>query len=145
MSKCMIREIKFRGKRIETGEWVYGYLTVYSDGTPNITTQADREIQQWIKSRDGKLKPFYAIYSTTYDVEPETVGQYTGIKAEDGTEIYEGDIIEVSGGLKGVVKFKNGCFYLALFSEDEEYCKCICLQDWSCKRVLGNIFENPTR
>ena len=70
----MTREIKFRGKRLSTREWVYGSLIQWKDGTMTIITENKEDHSE-----------FY--------VNPDTVGQYTGLQDRNGKEIYEWDIL----------------------------------------------------
>jgi hypothetical protein len=76
MEKNM-REIEFRGKRIDTGEWVYGAFIPFSE-EPKIQTHVD-----------------------AVEIDPNTVGQYTGLKDRNGVKIFEGDIADLGPGGNG--------------------------------------------
>lgn len=122
-----MRTIKFRGKRIDDGLWEYG----------------------WFYSKDGKYYIHDYINDTVppYEVNPKTVGQYTGLDDVNGEEIYEGDII--SGEYDEVVHKIEYSEYTACFTATllEEYKMVNRLdQAWikvQNKRVVGNIHDNP--
>lgn len=88
----MDREILFRGKRINNGEWVEGDL-VHSIYKLNDTCV-------------GK----YGCTLGMHQVIPETVGQYTGLLDKNGKKIFEGDILECNGNSKDLVKVVFGEF-----------------------------------
>ena len=123
-----MRTIKFRGKKPTNGVWVYGSL-VYSN-----------EIQTAIYFQTGRglVKSMEWVY-----VNPETVGQFTGLYDKNEKEIYEGDILKVQGlGEKIEVRFVRGVFaFLWNGDLDDEAPINAPTQEWA--EVVGNIHDNP--
>ena len=128
----MEREIKFRGKSLNTGLWLYGDLR-----------------------QDNVRKKTYI----EYEVDPETVGQYTGLKDSTGKEIYEGDILKTPRGFIGQVVFGRAeeecrhklfgrmvidCYttYGWIFVRGDGY-KCSIDDELLEGEIIGNVFSNP--
>ena len=122
-----MRKILFKGKRIDNGEWVEGYYLHLNIGKDYI---CDGTV--WI----GTHQP------CKYDVDPETVGQYTGLTDKNGKKIFEGDIIKDTYKCKIApveAEILNcGCCHSVIgFSTDTTevdilYCE-----------VIGNRWDNP--
>ena len=141
----MNREIKFRGKRIKNGEWVYGDLLHKNSGRKVIMTN----LHTWGDKPDD-VEP-YGEYITG---NPNTIGQITGLKDKNGKEKYEGDIIECIScngkPIRHYIKFCEERGYYAQYdkgtSAGELYeCGPICQHyiDEIGKYVIGNIHDNP--
>ena len=128
-----MREILFRGKRIEDGKWIYGY---YLDGK---TSTADF--------------PCIALFrgdayddDNDWEVDIETVGQFTGMTDKNGTKIFAGDIVKTKyGRLCEVRWFSAPCFQCWDLIPIENKHKIPDEYDlWIPKNleVIGNIHDN---
>lgn len=122
----MNREIGFRGKRFDNGQWVYGNLIIDDSGNSEIIDyENNREIR--------------------YDVRGETIGQFTGKYDKNQRQVYEGDIVLQQGyngrKEKMVVRFENGAFIVGYHSGSSTRKKPMLISD-KCE-VIGNIHDNP--
>ena len=129
-----MREIVFRGKRIANGEWIEGYITEHT----MITHDMQSYIGWVIECKKTELYEY-----NWYEVDPVTVGQYTGLKDKNGKRIFEGDIVtrilfdklyqyEVAyqPGYASFDGIRKGGFIS--FGNDGD-----------CFEVIGNIHDNP--
>ena len=145
-----MREILFRGKRLDNGEWVYGSFCMDAREQFNGLCGVDGFIRLYDKAK-GKMQ--------TYEVDRETVGQYTGLKDKNGKRIFEGDMIKPFDDEidKMVVEFHHGQFLLCLYGErgymaeygweEEGNYGCFEAEPLSSYgddiEIIGNIHGNP--
>lgn len=117
-----MREILFRGKRIDNGKWVEGYLRfIYVDNPKKASIYDSKTVRN-------------------YDVDYETVGQYTGLKNKNGVKIFEGDIVI---GKKGYAGSPHNPIWEQRFVVKYEYgrYKELCDTDYYEFEVIGNIHD----
>lgn len=126
VKRVSMREILFRGKRLNNGEWVYG--------------------SYWYSHRSNTYQHFVFDDGNVWvGVDPDTVGQFTGLTDKNGVKIFEGDIIEYTDGCNdwlGAVKYAcdDAQFVVRFIGGDVESFDNLYSGD--CE-VIGNIYDNP--
>lgn len=119
--------IKFRAKNLK-GEWVYGFYVEDERQTLN-----GFEKKHFIVNDDGH-----------HYVNPETVGQFMGLRDKNDLEMYHGDIVQLDNGRIDVVSWGTVAFQTALSLSDEldgimsDY-----ITLFKSIKVIGNIHDNP--
>lgn len=117
-----MREIKFKAKRVDNGEWVEGYYLL-NETTKIVVSQT---WDSWL----------------TYEVIPETISQYTGLKDKLGNEIYENDIVKFDSIETFIVKYDYTSFKLEQI--DKQYCDEMSMfyhRIPTMFEVIGNVFD----
>ena len=119
-----MREILFRGKRKDNGEWVEGYYVC-------IRYKHIHRVDHLITDLIG----------TSHVVDPETIGQYTGLTDKNGKKIFEGDIVKLQMPgyeMDGQIIFEEATFYImegdvreVLWYEEAKF------------EVIGTIHDDP--
>lgn len=131
-----MREILFRGKRVDNGEWAFGYF--WNNDVGNSFIRVTKENDE--------------IVLKDYEVISETVGEYTGLTDKNGKRIFEGDIVKTCGNHIGKIEFGQYWdeeveedFYGYAWVGKDEYGESITLslnKCWNGHEVIGNIHDN---
>ena len=125
-----MREILFRGKRKDTGEWVYGVYVVMHHNDDRT------HLYHFIIPENSDLSFGVKVEDILVEVIADTVGQYTGAIDKNGKEIFEGDLVKIE---IGVIKYEipdcafiictGGCDFVMDYAKDSE--------------IIGNVHDNP--
>lgn len=138
-----MREILFKAKRIDNSEWVYGYYLcdgitgkVYIHDSGNSVNESDKV------GYDGYLQ-FVA-----YEIDPETICQYTGLIDKNGEKIWENDILKahLDKNYPQDITYTKIIWNECRFCTNENHSIDIeTLDKWDAEHyeVCGNVFDNP--
>ena len=142
-----MREILFRAKRIDNGEWVSGYYVYDYAHNAHFIFKNQLVCPNCINDR----RIDYSVCD--YEIDPDTLCQYTGLKDKNGNRIWENDIVVCKQYIDGnfidyhiefgFVEMKHGAYGLHRDRPDAYYRP---FKDWLEDyeyEVLGNIFDNP--
>ena len=132
-----MREILFRGKRVDNGKWVYGYYVPAWFGRFRQFPCRPAIVPEPVLEINGEWEPIA--------IKPETVGQFTGLTDKNGRKIFEGDIVVVplSGKpAKGIVEyFKTDICGFTVITQPQ-YSNYVLQKNYAYE-VIGNIYDNP--
>jgi len=120
-----MREILFRGKREDNGQWVHGDLCTQDSehcAMIGVWQKVSNPFVEWIPVLDY------------------TVGQFTGNVDENGYKIFEGDIDNSDSDATGFVVYHYDGYGIK-FSQEQDYVE-TCIQ-WDKTTICGNIHDNP--
>lgn len=116
-----MRQILFRGKRVDNGEWVCGDLSQHKSG------------KRFIKRLNASAL-------CSYEVIPETLGQFTGLTEKNGNRIFEGDIVNIEypeTTVKNcIIEYVGASFVGSTHADTWE------LDGYYSLEVIGNIHDN---
>ena len=150
-----MREIIFRGKRLDNGEWAEGYLYEHEPALVGIVSENDvPEPSKWFIARTAFADWNMPRLSEFIEVDPSTVGQYTGLKDKNGKKIFEGDIVHILGN-QNVADWKSVNYNALIAFLDGGFCAIDgTIEDHAFRRyalarmdfdleVIGNVHDNP--
>lgn len=134
-----MREILFKAKRMDNGEWVEGYYYESKISGCYILTPKLK-----VRKKDGII---IGDSFDVYEVDPETLCQYTGLKDKNGRKIWENDIVQAwsegSNAIGEVIRRVDGLYIMYPAYQKKEFWGLYPNKNGKTTvEVIGNIFDN---
>lgn len=138
----MNREILFKARRKDNGEWVEGYYCKWKQIRRTICVTEEKIVDciiVWMS--DGSM--------LRYEIDPDTLCQYTGLTDKNGKKIWENDICDRKEKYPEIVTYNKGDWqldYSYALGKEKHFSACnlgfyVC--ERNCVEVIGNVFDNP--
>lgn len=126
----VMRDIIFKAKRLDNGEWIQG------------------DLRHW---RSGRVGIHDEVTHRTIEVDPETVGEYSGLYDRNGKRIFEGDAVVYDNSpynayctpISGVIVWRNGSLCFKHIEYGSAFYRSLCSDDFFAAKceVIGNIHD----
>lgn len=139
-----MRNVVFRAKRVDAGQWVHGSYLAHKEYMECVGSGGPTPVRHLILY-DGFADWNMPITIEYCEVDPATVGEFSGMYDKHGTPIYEGDIVRkrTYQGIKPcVVVFSCGCFHCGFGGGSSTASHPYLLDDKNIE-VIGNVHDNP--
>jgi hypothetical protein len=134
---CMMREIEFRGRRKDNNEWVYGYYFL----TPLTDEATESKSEDGWYFLTGRERHCISRNNCVYEVDPETVGQYTNNDDWKEIKVFDGDILKDCDGELHEVVWKDDQWRVRGLNEDWDGYPLNWVLGNDMAEVIGNKYE----